>query len=164
MKYSDQLAKWLKKLNYTHCFFVSGGNIMHLLDSFRSTFKCIPVIHEVAAGIAAEYFNETSKNNSKAVALVTAGPGLTNIVTAIGGAFLESRDVLIIGGQVKTDNLSKGKVLQRGIQEIDGVSIVKPITLESIRINKPINFNKLKNLNQVGGSNGRRSRHKKNPK
>ena len=65
MKYSDQLALWLKKLNYTHCFFVSGGNIMHLLDSFRNNFKCIPVIHEVAAGIAAEYFNEISDKNKK---------------------------------------------------------------------------------------------------
>lgn len=146
MKYSDQLAKWLKKLNYTHCFFVSGGNIMHLLDSFRSSFKCIPVIHEVAAGIAAEYFNETSPKNYKALALVTAGPGITNIVTAIGGAFLESRDVLIIGGQVKTDNLSNGKVVQRGIQEIDGVSIVKPITSKALRIKKPIGFDKLKSI------------------
>ena len=146
MKYSNLLAKWLRKLNYTHCFYVPGGNIMHLLDSFRDNFKCIPVVHEVAAGIAAEYFNETSKENFKALALVTAGPGLTNIVTAIGGAFLESRDVLIIGGQVKTDNLSNGKVVQRGIQEIDGVSVVKPITSKALRINKPIGFHKIKSI------------------
>lgn len=146
MKYSDQLALWLKKLNYTHCFFVSGGNIMHLLDSFRNNFKCIPVIHEVAAGIAAEYFNETSDNNKKAIALVTAGPGLTNIVTAISGAYLESRDVLIIGGQVKKEDLANGEVIQRGIQEIDGVSIVTPITSKALRIEKPIGFEKLKSI------------------
>ena len=150
MKYSDQLAKWLKKLNYTHCFYVSGGNIMHLLDSFRESFNCIPVVHEVAAGIATEYFNEISNNKSKAIALVTAGPGLTNIVTAIGGAFLESREVLIIGGQVKTDDLSKGEVIQRGIQEIDGVSIVSPITLKSLRIEKPIGYEKLKSILGIG--------------
>ena len=61
---------------------------------------CIPVVHEVAAGIAAEYFNEMHLG-SKAFALVTAGPGLTNIVTAIAGAYLESRELLVIGGQVK---------------------------------------------------------------
>ncbi len=149
-KYSDQLATWLKKLNYTHCFFLSGGNIMHLLDSFRGQFKCIPIVHEVAAGIATEYFNQMSEKNSKAIALVTAGPGLTNIVTAIGGAFLESREVLIIGGQVKTDDLSNGEVIQRGIQEIDGASIVKPITSKSIRIKKPISFEKLQDLLSLG--------------
>ena len=100
-KYSDQVAIWLKNLGYTHCFFLSGGNIMHAQESFRTKFECIPVVHEVAAGIATEYFNATSLNK-KAFALVTAGPGITNIITAIGGAFLESRELLVIGGQVKS--------------------------------------------------------------
>ena len=56
--YSDQMCDWLVEAGYTHCFFVAGGNIMHLLNSARSRFKCVPVIHEVTAGIAAEYFNE----------------------------------------------------------------------------------------------------------
>jgi acetolactate synthase-1/2/3 large subunit len=126
-KYSDVLAEWLTDLGYTHCFFVAGGNIMHLLESCSHRMKCVPVVHEVAAGIAAEYFNEMH-TGSKAFALVTAGPGLTNIVTAIAGAYLESRELLVIGGQVKVPDLARGEVRQRGIQEIDGVSIVKPIT------------------------------------
>ena len=147
-KYSDQLAIWLKNLGYTHCFFLSGGNIMHIQESFRTKFKCIPVIHEVAAGIATEYFNETN-NKSKALALVTAGPGITNIMTAIGGAFLESREMLVIGGQVKTDDLSKNQLRQRGIQEIDGVEIAKPITNLSVRINRPIDFDKFRKLVEI---------------
>ena len=131
MKYSDLLADWLLDLNYTHCFFVGGGNIMHLTESLSRKLKCVPVIHEVAAGIAAEYFNKSSQNNSKALALVTAGPGITNIITAIAGAFLESRELLVIGGQVKTSDLSNAKLRQRGIQEIDGVSIIKPISVNS---------------------------------
>ena len=147
-KYSDQLAIWLKNLGYTHCFFLSGGNIMHIQESFRTKFKCIPVIHEVAAGIATEYFNETN-NKSKALALVTAGPGITNIMTAIGGAFLESREMLVIGGQVKTDDLSRNQLRQRGIQEINGVEIAKPISNLSVRINKPIGFDKFKELVEI---------------
>jgi acetolactate synthase I/II/III large subunit len=127
VKYSDQLAIWLRDSGYTHCFYVGGGNIMHLVESFTHKLECIPVIHEVAAAIAAEYFNETSEDQ-KALALVTAGPGLTNAVTGISGAFLESRELLVIGGQVKTTDLSRGELRQRGIQEIDGVSIVKAIT------------------------------------
>ena len=52
--YSDQFCDWLVENGYTHCFFVAGGNIMHLLNSARKRFECIPVIHEVAASIAAE--------------------------------------------------------------------------------------------------------------
>ena len=151
-KYSDLLADWLVSLGYTHCFFVAGGNIMHLLESCSHRFTCIAVVHEVAAGIAAEYFNELhipapgdsrSQAGRKAFALVTAGPGLTNIVTAIAGAFLESRELLVIGGQVKVSDLSRStpgqsKVRQRGIQEIDGIAITQPITERSLLMEKVV--------------------------
>ena len=131
-KYSDQFMDWLKEDGYTHCFFVGGGNVMHLLEAASRRFECIAVVHEVAAGIAAEYFNETNKNGERAFALVTAGPGLTNIVTALGGAFLESRELLVVGGQAKTTDLARGTVPQIGHQEIDGMGIVKPITVASV--------------------------------
>ena len=119
-KYSDQFMDWLKEDGYTHCFFVGGGNVMHLLEAASRRFNCVAVVHEVAAGIAAEYFNETNQNGERAFALVTAGPGLTNIVTALGGAFLESRELLVVGGQAKTTDLARGTVPQIGHQEIDG--------------------------------------------
>lgn len=118
---------------YTHCFFVAGGNVMHLLDSARTRFTCIPVVHEVAAGIATEYFNEAS-SDAKAFALVTAGPGLTNVLTAMGGAWLESRELLVVGGQVKRPDLAHGLIRQRGIQEIDGVALAAPVTKASVRV------------------------------
>lgn len=131
-KYADQFMDWLKEDGYTHCFFVGGGNVMHLLEAASRRFVCVAVVHEVAAGIAAEYFNETDIVGRKAFALVTAGPGLTNIVTAIGGAFLESRELLVVGGQAKTTDLARGAVPQIGHQEIDGVGIVEPITVASV--------------------------------
>lgn len=137
MKYSDVLADWLREHGYTHCFYVAGGNIMHLLESASRRFTCVSVIHEVAAGIAAEYFNETSRHG-KAFALVTAGPGLTNIVTAVAGAYLESRELLVLGGQVKTADLSRGILRQRGIQEIAGKDIVRPITVQSVLLDEVI--------------------------
>jgi acetolactate synthase-1/2/3 large subunit len=134
-KYSDVLAGWLAELGYTHCFFVAGGNIMHILESCSHTMTCVPVVHEVAAGIAAEYFNELHVGK-KAFAMVTAGPGMTNIVTGIAGAYLESRELLVIGGQVKVPDLARGLVRQNGIQEIDGVAIAGPITEKSILMEK----------------------------
>lgn len=137
MKYSDQLAAWLKEAGYTHYFYVGGGNIMHLTESLDRYLKGIPVIHEVAAGIAAEYFNVIAAP-AKALALVTAGPGLTNIVTAISGSWLESRELLVIGGQVKTADLARDKLRSRGIQEIDGVALVKSTTKVAQRLEAPI--------------------------
>lgn len=138
-KYSDYLCEWLKELGYTKCFYVAGGNIMHMLDSASKNFECIPFVHEVAAGIAAEYHNEISIiERDKAFVLVTAGPGLTNLVTAIAGSFLESRDLLVIGGQVKSSDLKMGGMRQRGIQEIDGVTLVQSITKRAIRLDSPL--------------------------
>ena len=62
MRFSELMMDWLVELGYTHCFFVAGGNIMHLLDGARTRMKCVPVAHEVAAGIAVEYFNESGGN------------------------------------------------------------------------------------------------------
>lgn len=150
IKYSDKLIDDLVKLGYTHCFFVGGGNVMHLLESARTRLICIPVVHEVSAGIAAEYFNVAMRNtNSRALAIVTAGPGLTNIITAIGAAWLESRELLVIGGQARTEFLSRGTVRQIGHQEIDGVGITKAITKASVTIERPMTFQELRQFTQV---------------
>jgi acetolactate synthase-1/2/3 large subunit len=144
-KYSDIFMDWLKEFGYTHCFFVGGGNVMHLLESASSRFECIPVVHEVAAGIAAEYFNEVSENK-RAFAMVTAGPGLTNIVTAISGAWLENRELLVIGGQAKTSDLAEGKVRQIGHQEIDGIGITSAITKSAVQLKNPMSKSDLWDL------------------
>ena len=120
---------------------------MHLLDAARQNMVCIPFVHEVSATIACEYFNALRPIGSgKAFVLVTAGPGLTNAVTAIAGAFLESRELLVVGGQVKSTDLSRGQVRQRGIQEIDGCSIVSPISKIALRLELPLVDGELDNL------------------
>jgi acetolactate synthase-1/2/3 large subunit len=152
-KYAEQLTDWLVELGYTHCFFVAGGNIMHILDGARTRFKCVPVVHEVAAGIAVEYFNESS-GEGRAFALVTAGPGVSNIVTAMGGAWLESRELLVIAGQVKSEDLATGGVRQRGIQEIDGVGLATPVCKKSVQLREPMLKEEFKSL-VYEGSTGR---------
>jgi acetolactate synthase-1/2/3 large subunit len=136
-KYAEIFVDWLVELGYTTCFFVAGGNSMHLLDSCRKKLICIPFVHEVSGGIASEYFNQVSQNDRSFV-LITAGPGLTNIVTSISGAWLESRELLVVGGQVKSSDLATDDLRQLGIQEVMVVSIVKPITKVSVQITKPL--------------------------
>jgi len=153
MKYSDLVVEWLRDLGYTHCFFVAGGNIMHLLDAVRTKMTCVAFVHEVAAAIAVETFNDARDDDGpRAFALVTAGPGLTNAITAFAGAWLESRELLVLGGQVKSSDLARGEIRQRGIQEIDGVAIVRSVSKQALRIESPIPQEKFGDLVRLGRS------------
>lgn len=136
VKYADVFADWLVDLGYTHCFFVAGGNIMHLLDGVRTRMQCIPTVHEVAAGLAAEAFNATT-DDGRAFALVTAGPGLTNITTAMASAYLDRRELLVVGGQVKSTDLATNGLRQRGIQEVDGVAMAAPVCVATLQVVEP---------------------------
>lgn len=144
-KYADILGDWLVAEGYTHCFMVAGGGCMHLIDGFRSRFTCIPVVHEVTAGIAAEHFNEC-RESGRAFALVTSGPGLTNIVTAVAACWAERRELLVISGQVKSTDLLTPPLRQRGIQEVEGTAIVTPVTVRAVCLKKPIDRTTFKDL------------------
>ena len=89
------------------------------------------------ATIAAEYFNQVA-TCGRAYTLVTAGPGLTNSVTGMAGAYLESHELLVVGGQAKSADLAHGTLRQRGIQEIDGVSIARPVCKSTALIEHPV--------------------------
>ena len=130
--FAHALTRHLAAQGYTHCFLLPGGANMHLVEAARQMMTCIPVAHENSAVIAAEYFNLV-QSDALAYALVTAGPGVTNAMTGIAGAYLESRHVLVVAGQVKSSDLSKGQVRQRGIQEIDGIAITAPLTVRAIQ-------------------------------
>lgn len=142
MKYADLLGEWLVEIGYTHCFFVAGGGIMHLLDGVRNRFECIPVVHEISAGICAEHFNQTARSGQRAFALVTTGPGLTNIVTAVAGCYVEHRELLVIAGQVKSSELLVHPERQRGVQEVNGKAICTPISVWSECLSEPVSRQK----------------------
>jgi len=112
---------------------------MHLVDSLGKNrrLKYICCLHEQAAAIAAEAYSEYSGNLG--VALVTTGPGGTNTVTAVAGAWIDSIPLLIISGQVKRpDMLKKSRVRQMGNQEVDIIPIVRPITKYAVTILNPL--------------------------
>lgn len=156
VKYSDVVTDWLVELGYRKCFFVAGGNIMHLIESFSKKFEMVPVIHEVSAVIAADYYNEKSSNNhfegGRALALVTVGPGVTNMVSGLAGAFIDSREVLVIGGQVKTVDLKSDSQRQRGVQEIDGVRLVNSISKHAYRLVSPLSKHDFQSVVRCSGS------------
>ena len=115
-----------KKIN--DVFGYPGGMVTPLMDSFYQYADCISAhitYHEQAAALAACGYAQVSGNIG--VAYATSGPGATNLITGICNAYFDSIPTIFITGQV---NESKGsyKLRQRGFQETDIVSIVKPIT------------------------------------
>ena len=128
---------WLSALGYTHCFTVAGGNSMHLLRHIHERFQVIAVNHEVSAGIGAEHFNVVS-GGERAFVLVTTGPGLTNLATAVAGAWLESRELLVIAGAVKCSDLKRdSRVRQKGIQELSAADVFGKIAKQVVTFEDP---------------------------
>ena len=127
-----------------HVFLLPGGGAMHLNDGLacEPRLTAIPCHHEQACGIAAEAYGRTHPANF-GVAMVTTGPGATNIVTPIAGAWIESLPMLVISGQVKRPDALNGRPLrQSGVQEVDIVSIVKPITKMALTVQRPEDIRK----------------------
>ena len=138
MKLSDYVCDFIRGQGVKHVFMVPGGGAMHLNDSLG---KCQDIeyvcnLHEQACAIAAEAYAQVT--NNLGVAIVATGPGGTNAITGVAGAWLDSAPCLIISGQVKRSDLKGDSGLrQLGVQEIDIVSIVKSFTKYAVTIMEP---------------------------
>src|SRR3989338_11202825 len=133
IKVSDLVIKFVEDLGVKHIFLISGGGNIHLIDSVGKSkkLKYICNHHEQACSTAAEGYARL--NNHIGVCLVTTGPGGTNALTGVAGSWLDSIPMLVISGQVRTDNLlprKNGKPLLRslGFQELNVIDMVRPIT------------------------------------
>jgi acetolactate synthase-1/2/3 large subunit len=138
MKLSDYVFDFIAKTGVRHVFLLPGGGCMHLVDSLGQNKKLeyICCLHEQAAAIAAEAYGQFT--NNLGIALVTTGPGGTNAITGVAGAWIDSTPILIISGQVKrSDMIGRSGVRQMGIQEVDIVSIVRPLTKYAITVMNP---------------------------
>ena len=137
MKLSDYVIKFLEDKGIEHIFMLSGGGCLHLVDSVgKSNLKYVCNLHEQAVAIAGEAYAQYT--NKPSVCLVTTGPGGTNTITGVASAWLDSIPMIMISGQVQSKDM-KGlrRVRQIGFQEIDIVSIVKPITKYAQTVKEP---------------------------
>jgi acetolactate synthase-1/2/3 large subunit len=135
MKLSDYVFQFVADRGVKHVFLVTGGGAMHLNASLAQEKRITPICnsHEQASAMCAESYAKTV--NGLGVCLVTTGPGGTNAVTGVAGAWLDSTPTLFLSGQVKRPDrmfdATTGKPLgmrQLGVQEVDICSIVAPIT------------------------------------
>jgi acetolactate synthase-1/2/3 large subunit len=138
MKLSDFVFKFIKEEVADSVFLVSGGGIMHLVDSLgKSDIKSYCCHHEQGVVIATEGYGRLK--NSPGVALVTTGPGGTNAITGIAGAWLDSIPMLVIAGQVKRASITPRQngvpvVRAIGFQELNVIDLVRPITKYTVSV------------------------------
>ena len=143
MKLSDYVVRFVSRLGVKHVFLVPGGGAMHLNASLAQCPDLVAVCnqHEQASAMAAE--NYAKATNGLGVAMVTTGPGGTNAITGVTGGWLDSTPMLVISGQVKRpdrmfapDGTPLG-MRQLGVQEVDIVSIVRPVTKYAVTVLDP---------------------------
>lgn len=135
MKASDYIMDFIADLGVSEVFCVTGGGAMHLNDSLGRNERLTGVfmLHEQGAAIAAEAYARIREGIG--VCLVTSGPGGTNALTALAGAYMDSIPVIFISGQAKrADLVGNQKIRQFGIQEVDIISMAGPYAKYAVQI------------------------------
>ena len=114
-------VRCLQKEGVDYLFGYPGGAVLYIYDELfkQDKVKHILVRHEQAAVHAADGYSRSS--NKVGVALVTSGPGVTNAVTGIATAYMDSVPLVIISGQVPTHAIGLD-----AFQEVDAVGITRP--------------------------------------
>jgi acetolactate synthase-1/2/3 large subunit len=138
LKLSDYVVDFIAREGVRHVFSVPGGGAMHLNDSLWHHPGLVSVsnLHEQASAMAAETYSKVTGNLG--CALVTTGPGGTNAVTGLAGAWLDSTPCLFISGQAKRPDLKGTSGLrQLGVQEVDIVAVVSPLTKYAVTVMEP---------------------------
>lgn len=140
IKLSIWLADWLADNGITDVFMLTGGGAMHLNHAIGTNPRLTTTFthHEQALSIAAEAYARLT--NRPALVNVTSGPGGTNAITGVYGAFVDSIPMLVISGQVKTETTVRASGLalrQLGDQELDIEELVRPITKYATMVTDP---------------------------
>lgn len=129
IKVSDYVSNFLVENGIHDLFLVSGGGMMHLLDSVKRQegLNLVFNLNEQASGICADSYAQYT--NHLGACMVTTGPGATNAITGCAGAWVDGSPALYISGQCKTEQMGQLKGLRiYGAQEIAIIPVVKAIT------------------------------------
>lgn len=137
---SDYVAQTLHAHGVRHVFMLTGGGAMHLNDAMGRVdgLRYVCCHHEQALAMAAESYTRLS--GRLAAVNVTTGPGGINALNGVHGAYTDSIAMIVISGQVKRETMASNapvRLRQLGDQEVDIVSMVKPITKYAVTVNDP---------------------------
>jgi acetolactate synthase-1/2/3 large subunit len=138
MRVADYIIQAIADQGVKDVFFLPGGGSMHLNNALlkNENVRGISMLHEQGAAIAAEGYARTS--GKFGVCMVTSGPGATNSITGVAGAWFESTPIIVISGQVKRADLKGTSGLrQLGTQELDIVKVVDSLTKHAVCLTDP---------------------------
>lgn len=138
---ADIIVDILEENNITDCFLVVGGGAMHLDNALALNHNINKYCnhHEQACAMAADAYARVS--GKMAAVCVTSGPGATNAITGVMGAYQDSLPMIVISGQVRYEvsSMQTGLPLRyRGIQEFDIITSVRNMTKYAVMITDPL--------------------------
>jgi len=134
IKLSDFVIRYLQSRGFDRVFLISGGNLMHLLESVRVNKMDYVCNHnEQASAMSADAYARMTDRTG--FLMVTSGPGGTNAITGVACAWVDSIPLLVISGQsYSTQTIGKTGLRQLGVQEINIIDMVRPITKYAVMI------------------------------
>jgi acetolactate synthase-1/2/3 large subunit len=125
------VAKALKSRGVSHLFTLSGGHLFSIYDGCREEgIEIVDVRHEQSAAFAAEGFAKATR--AVGVAALTAGPGVTNGVSAIAGAQANGSPICVLGGRAPELRWGSGS-----LQEIDHLPFLEPLVKSAATVRDP---------------------------
>ena len=127
----ELIALALKRAGTSHLFTLNGGHIWPILTgATEHGIRIVDVRHEQSAAFAAEGWAKVTRECG--VAAVTAGPGVTNAVTALAQAQSGDGPMLVLGGRAPVARWGMGS-----LQEMDHVAVVKTLTKQAVTLESP---------------------------
>ncbi len=138
MRIADYVVRFLQERGIGHAFGVAGGASAFLCDAIAKApgMEYVACHHEQTAAMAAEAYARV--RTGLGLAVVTSGPGGTNALTGVAGAWQDHVPTITLSGQVFTGQMMRGKGLRTlGIQEVDIVRMVEGITKHAAVIREP---------------------------
>lgn len=139
MKASDFIAKFLELNGIKYAFGMSGGAILHFVDSLyhNTSINIISGSNEQFSAFEADGYARSQLCQLPGICFATSGPGATNLITGIASAYYDSVPMIVFTGQVARHR-QKGplNVRQLGFQELPSISILKPIVKGSYQPQK----------------------------
>lgn len=141
IRLADYVMQTLVRHGVTDAFLVTGGGAMHLNDAVGrcAGIRWMACHHEQACAMAAQgYARLTSR---PALVQVTTGPGGTNALTGVYGAFVDSLPMIVVSGQVKRETMAAfapQPLRQLGDQEVDIIAMARPVTKHAVCVTDPL--------------------------
>jgi acetolactate synthase I/II/III large subunit len=141
IRLADYVMRTLVQHGVRDCFIVTGGGAMHLNDAVGRCegMRWLPNHHEQACAMAAQGYARML--NKPALVQVTTGPGGTNALTGVFGAFVDSLPMIVVSGQVKRETMMSSYSLplrQLGDQEVDIIAMARPVTKYAACVSDPV--------------------------